>query len=76
MKFELDTENKTIKVKEDIKLSDLILELNGLLNKDFDNYTLIVDKKIDRIIIPPSYEPYEPPNNPNVDPNDPYRVYC
>ncbi len=73
MKFELDTENKTIKVKEDIKLSDLILELKGLLDKDFDNYTLIVDKKIERINIPPSYEP---PNNPNVDPNDPYRIYC
>ena len=44
MKFELDTENKTIKLKEDTKLSDLILELKGLLGKDFENYTLIVDK--------------------------------
>ena len=47
MKFELDTENKTIKLKEDVKLSDLVQELKDLLDIDWENYTLVVDKKKD-----------------------------
>ena len=76
MKFELDTENKTIKLKEDVKLSDLVQELKDLLDIDWENYTLVVDKKKDHIIIPPTYTPPNNPNTPNQDPNDPYRIYC
>ncbi len=73
MKFELDTENKTIKLKEDVKLSDLVQELKDLLDIDWENYTLVVDKKKDDINIPPIYTP---PNTPNQDPNNPYKIYC
>ena len=73
MKFELDTENKTIKLKEDVKLSDLVQELKDLLDIDWENYTLVVDKKKDHINIPPTYTP---PNTPNQDPNNPYKIYC
>ena len=40
MKLQIDTENKTIKVEQDVVFSDLIRVLNKLLPKEWRNYTL------------------------------------
>ncbi len=74
MKFEIDTENKTIKIQEDVKLSDLVQELKDLLDRDWENYTLIMNN-VGRIHknIPPTYTP---PNNPDTGPYKPPNIYC
>lgn len=75
MKFEIDTENKTIKLKEEVKLSVLVQELKDLLDRDWEDYTLIMGEKLEYIYksIPPSYPP---PNIPNTDPNNLPNIYC
>ena len=40
MKLQIDTENKTIKVDENVLFSDLVKVLNKLLPKEWKNYTL------------------------------------
>jgi len=40
MKLQIDTENKTIKVDENVLLEDLVKVLNKLLPKEWKNYTL------------------------------------
>lgn len=41
MKIQLDTDNKTIKIEQDVLLSKLITTLNALLpNKEWKKYTL------------------------------------
>jgi len=75
MKFEIDTENKTIKIQEDVKLSDLVQELKDLLDRDWENYTLIMDEKVEYVYknIPPILPPPIPPI---TDPNNPPNIYC
>lgn len=75
MKFEIDTENKTIKLKEEVKLADLVQELKDLLDRDWEDYTLIMDDRVEYVYksIPPTYTP---PNTPNQDPDNPYKIYC
>jgi len=74
MKFEIDTDKKTIRLKEDVKLSDLIQELKDLLDRDWENYTLLFDDfKLDKPIPkigPPNIGP------PNQDPDNPYTIIC
>ena len=75
MKFEIDTENKTIKLQEDVKLSDLVQELKGLLDKDWENYTLIMDERVEYVYTSnPTITP--PPIPPITDPNNPPNIYC
>ena len=73
MKFEIDTENKTIKLKEEVKLSDLVQELKDLLDRDWEDYTLIMDDRVEYVykntppISPPPYPPITDPKNlPNI----------
>ena len=75
MKFELDTENQTIKLKDEVKLSVLLQELKDLLDRDWEDYTLIMDDRVEYVYksIPPTYTP---PNTPNQDPDNPYKIYC
>ena len=40
MKLQIDTENKTIKVDQNVLFSDLLKVLNKLLPKEWKNYTL------------------------------------
>jgi len=40
MKLQIDTENKTIKVEQNVLFSDLLKVLNKLLPKEWKNYTL------------------------------------
>ena len=40
MKLQIDTENKTIKVDENVLFGDLVKVLNKLLPKEWRNYTL------------------------------------
>ena len=75
MRIQLDTKDKTIKLQEDVKISDLVQELKDLLDIDWDNYTLIMEDNVGRIHknIPPTYTP---PNNPDTDPYNPPNIYC
>lgn len=72
MRIQLDTKNKTIKLQEDVKISDLVQELKDLLDRDWENYTLIMSKKVE-YVYPPTYTP---PNNPDTDPYNPPNIYC
>ena len=40
MKLQIDTENKTIRVDQNVLFSDLLKVLNKLLPKEWKNYTL------------------------------------
>jgi len=74
MKFEIDTDKKTIRLKEDVKLSDLVQELKDLLDRDWENYTLLFDDfKLDSPI-----PKIGPPNigTPKEDPDNPYTIIC
>ena len=54
MKFELDTENKTIKLKEEVNLNDFFTKVDDYIYKS----------------VPPSYTPPTNPNSdPNNIPN-------
>jgi hypothetical protein len=76
MRFEIDTKNKTIEIKEDVIFCELVQELNDLLDRDWENYTLIVNKsKIERIANLPNYMPPNP-NVPYTDPDNPYKITC
>lgn len=75
MKFELDTENKTIKLKEEVNLNDFFSKVDDLLGEDWGEYTLIMGEKLEYIYktVPPTYTP---PTNPKTDPDNPYKIYC
>jgi hypothetical protein len=75
MKFELDTENKTIKLKEEVNLNDFFSKIDDLLGEEWGDYTLIMADKVEYVYksIPPTYTP---PNTPNQDPDNPYKIYC
>ena len=76
MRFEIDTKNKTIEIKEDVIFCELVQELRDLLNRDLENYTLIVNKyKIERITNLPNSMPPNP-DVPYTDPDNPYKVTC
>ena len=72
MKFEIDTDKKTIRLKENVKLSDLIQELKDLLDRDWENYALIMDEKVE-YVYPPNHTS---PKTPNQDPDNPYTIIC
>jgi hypothetical protein len=55
MNIEIDTENKTITLKEDVPLKDIV-ELSKAL-KDWEEYDIVVVE--DELYIPP-YIPYTP----------------
>ena len=78
MKFELDTENKTIKLKEEVNLNDFFSKIDDLLGEEWGDYTLIMREKVEYVYksIPPTYTPYTPPVNPNTDPNNLPNIYC
>ena len=75
MKFELDTENKTIKLKEEVNLNDFFSKIDDLLGEEWGDYTLIMADKVEYVYksIPPTYTP---PVNPNTDPNNLPNIYC
>lgn len=75
MKFELDTENKTIKLKEEVNLNDFFTKVDDLLGEDWGEYTLIMGEKLEYIYktVPPTYTPQ---SNPNSDPNNIPNIYC
>lgn len=66
MKLQLDTTNKTIKVEENVKISDLLKLLKKLLPGEYENFTLETHTTISYwsnpvIIREPYYEPYKYP---------------
>lgn len=66
MKLQLDTTNKTVKVEENVKVSQLIKTLKALLPKDWENFTIETHTVINNwsypiIIKEPYYEPYRYP---------------
>ena len=75
MKFELDTENKTIKLKEEVNLNDFFTKIDDLLGEEWGDYTLIMADKVEYVYksIPPTYIPTV---NPNTDPNNLPNIYC
>ena len=75
MKFELDTENKTIKLKEEVNLNDFFTKIDDLLGEEWGDYTLIMGEKVEYVYknTPPTYTP---PINPNTDPNNLPNIYC
>ena len=75
MRIQLDTKNKTIKLQEDVKISDLVQELKDLLDRDWENYTLIMDDNVGRIHKNTPLT-YTPPSNPDTDPYNPPNIYC
>jgi hypothetical protein len=73
MKFELDTENKTIKLKEEVNLNDFFTKIDDLLGEEWGDYTLIMGEKVEYVykntppISPPPYPPITDPKNlPNI----------
>lgn len=74
MKFEIDTKNKTITLKERVNISLFVEEIKNLLDTDWENYEIIVDEYT-KVINIPHVTPYTP-INPNIDPNDPYKITC
>ncbi len=73
MKFEIDTENKTIKLKEEVNLNDFFTKIDDLLGEEWGDYTLIMDDRVEYAykntppISPPPYPPITDPKNlPNI----------
>ena len=69
------TDSVCKKLQEDVKLSDLVQELKDLLDKDWGDYTLIMDEKVEYVYknVPPILPPPIPPI---TDPNNPPNIYC
>ena len=75
MKFEIDTKNKTIELKDDVNLCELVQELKDLLDTDWQNYTLIIGKgKTEYITTTPIFTPPNPNIHYWTDPDNPYTI--
>lgn len=74
MKLQIDTENKTIKIEEPVKLGDFLKILNNLFPENsWEDYTLETHTKIEWEPYP--YIPYDPPEQPNPYPWYPIITY-
>ena len=74
MKFEINTRDKTILIKEKVNIAQFIEEIKNLFDKDWENYEIIVEEPF-KIVNIPGLTPYTP-INPNIDPNNPYKIQC
>lgn len=79
MKATIDTENRTIRLKESVTIQELNEYLEKIAGEDAVNYTIIVDKseivlRTDKPIL--NYIISKPYRGTPYDPYNPWRVYC
>jgi hypothetical protein len=61
MKFQIDTENKTIKVLEDVNLKKMVSFLKDLLKEDYEKYSFISTDVYTYTSYPIVVQPYQYP---------------